>query len=312
MRPADGLGRRAGALCCLVFWMVQDGPLKPGVVLVVDEKAAKMEAPSAAAVDEKTGEIYIADQEGNAIHIVDATGRAKAKLDIPSPVSIALDDKGKIYSASARGELCAYDFRGRKEGTLTPEGLPAGAKPPTVKQVAIDNGTIFIADSSNQVVLAVGADGKLIRAYGAVGEAKGPKFKSISAFWATKTRIYVIDGGTSTVTVFGRNSGEFLFTFGERGGGRGQLAVPVGIATGKNGMVYVLDSVRHCIAIYDEDGAWRGECSGEGKSPGWFYFPKSMTRDAKGRFIVCEAVLKRVQVLTIPDLPVEKDEKKGK
>ncbi|MBI2931712.1 MAG: hypothetical protein HYY16_08675, partial [Planctomycetes bacterium] len=92
-----------------------------------------------------------------------------------------------------------------------------------------------------------------------------------------------------------------------------QLAVPVSITVDKEGRVYVLDSLRHCITIFNEEGQPIGECGGQGRSPGWFYFPKSIARDAKGRFYVCDTALKRVQVFTIPVEELEKPrEAKGK
>lgn len=295
-------------LVCAMPASSQEKPLKPEIVAVLNQD---FRCPSAVAADEKAGEWYVADQEAQALVVFAETGKEKLRYPMPSPVSVAIDGQGRLYVVDLKGEVLLYSFQGRKEGILAIAGLPEGAVKTVAKQVAVDSsGNLYVADTGNQAVLALSPEGKFLRSFGAVGkDAKGQRFQGLNGFWVGRSKVYVVDGRAAKVSVFGKSTGDFLFEFGERGGSTGQIANGLSVVADREGRIYVLDGIRHCISIFDEEGNPIGECGGQGKSEGWFYFPKSMTLDGKGRFYVAEGLLKRVQVFTIP---VQQLEKKGK
>lgn len=289
----------------------EDAPVLPEVATVLGGDTMSLRTPASVLVDEKRGELYICDTEANQLVLV-KDGREVERLNVPLPVSAALDAQGQLYVVERQGSVGVYDFRGQVLGAFLLSNLPAEAKPPSGRQVEIDeSGVVYLADGANQVVWETGLDGTVQRRFGALVEGDdGPRFGSINAFHVSRTRVYVVDGGSCQVSVFGRTSGEFLFQFGERGGDTGKLAVPVSITSDKEGRIYVLDSLRHCISIFNEDGVYLGECGGEGESPGWFFYPKGLVRDsASDTFYVCEANFKRVQGFKIP---IEKVEERSK
>jgi DNA-binding beta-propeller fold protein YncE len=65
--------------------------------------------------------------------------------------------------------------------------------------------------------------------------------------------LYVLDGVNHRVVVYD-NEGRFRSQFGSRGGGLGQLAYPLGIATDSTGRVYVADSGNHRFQIFTAEG----------------------------------------------------------
>lgn len=65
--------------------------------------------------------------------------------------------------------------------------------------------------------------------------------------------LYVLDGVNHRVVVCD-GEGRFQFQFGDRGGGLGQLAYPLGIATDPNGNIYVADSGNHRFQIFAAGG----------------------------------------------------------
>jgi len=302
-------------LICLprVAGTEEEGPILPDVTIVYGGEGVHLRTPASVLVDEKRGELYICDTEANQLVLI-KQGRETGRLAIPLPVSAALDAKGQFYVVGMHGDVGIYDFRGQKIGDFRVSGLAADAKPTTGKQIEIDeNDAVYLADGANQVLLVTDLGGKVLRRFGALAEGEdGPRFGSIYAFHVSRTRVFVVDGNTCQVSVFGKSSGEFLFQFGERGGDTGKLAVPVSVTTDKEGRIYVLDSLRHCISIFNEDGVYIGECGGEGESPGWFSYPKGMVRDAStGTFYTCEVNFKRVQAFKIPIEKVEQRAQKG-
>ena len=65
--------------------------------------------------------------------------------------------------------------------------------------------------------------------------------------------LYVLDGVNHRVVVCD-GAGRFRFQFGDRGGGMGQFAYPLGIAADPNGNVYVADSGNHRFQVFTADG----------------------------------------------------------
>ena len=80
--------------------------------------------------------------------------------------------------------------------------------------------------------------------------------------WLPDGSLLVADGlGNSRVAKFDRN-GAFVMAWGTRGNGPGQFAGPHGIATDRNGRVYVADRTNHRIQIFDGNGKYLDEWPG--------------------------------------------------
>jgi DNA-binding beta-propeller fold protein YncE len=65
--------------------------------------------------------------------------------------------------------------------------------------------------------------------------------------------LYVLDGVNHRVVVYDAE-GRLQFQFGTRGGGLGQFAYPLGIATDPNGNIYVADSGNHRFQVFAAEG----------------------------------------------------------
>ncbi len=71
-------------------------------------------------------------------------------------------------------------------------------------------------------------------------------------------QIYIVDGVNNRVVVSNKK-GRVLFTFGEKGTGRGQMLFPLGIFIDSAGNVYLADSGNHRIQIFDPFGEYASE-----------------------------------------------------
>jgi outer membrane protein assembly factor BamB len=163
---------------------------------------------------------------------------------------------------------------------------------------------MYLADAVNNVVVVCDMDGKVVRKYGSFDEKEQVevRFKELYNVFITSGRVYVVDVGQSKIYVFKKSKGELSFSFGEKGGTEGKLAMPSSVVVDGKGRVLVLDRKRHCIDVFDELGEFKGEVGGEGQKPGWFYYPLFMTIDKKDNIYICEALISRVQVVKIPEL----------
>ena len=54
--------------------------------------------------------------------------------------------------------------------------------------------------------------------------------------------------------------------------------------------------MRHCFAVYNEEGKYLFDYGGQGTSPGWFNYPKGIFLNSDGILFVVDSFNKRIQV----------------
>jgi hypothetical protein len=102
-------------------------------------------------------------------------------------------------------------------------------------------------------------------------------------------------------------AGSRVAAFGGHGNGEGTFSLPVHVAWGPGGTLWVTDTLRHSISVFDARGAYRGRIGGFGQGPGQFYYPVACKFAGDGRAVVLERAGARVQVLEVasPDSGTE-------
>ncbi|MCU0914050.1 MAG: 6-bladed beta-propeller [Planctomycetes bacterium] len=186
--------------------------------------------------------------------------------------------------------------------------------------VAVDaTGILFVADSGGAVVHAFDRRTHDYRQFSTLG--KETRLQRPVALAVLGDRVYVADSALHQVCVFRRN-GEFLLAFGqdrlERPAGIAIRTVPSwsehlrsleGVVRGRTtyeetprdatiraGAIYVADTARHTIAVFDHKGAFLRELGTRGLGPGQFNFPTHLSIDRAGRLYVSDTLNYRIQV----------------
>jgi len=86
-----------------------------------------------------------------------------------------------------------------------------------------------------------------------VGPRDEPFSMPSDAAVGRRGNLYVLDGVHHRVVVYDA-AGQFMFKFGSRGSGTGQLLFPLGITTAPDGKVYVADSGNHRFQVFAPNG----------------------------------------------------------
>ncbi len=93
--------------------------------------------------------------------------------------------------------------------------------------------------------------------------------------------------------------GSLLAQFGEHGDGDGTFSMAVHAVYGPESTLWVTDTIRHSISIFDSRGGYRGRIGGYGEGPGEFYYPAACAFLAEDQLVVLERAGARCQVINL-------------
>lgn len=164
------------------------------------------------------------------------------------------------------------------------------------------NGRLYVVSENSGAVYVFNSDGTfvhLLKPHDMVlGIRETATVKDVAV--DKNGRIYLLSEQRGRVYVYDRNE-IMLFKFGQKGGDRGKLARPRGIAVNaRRGEIYIVDYLRHAVSIYTLQGKFVDEFGGKGVGKGWLYYPSDVEVDGKGNVLVADTFNHRIQVFALP------------
>lgn len=258
--------------------------------------------PSAIALDDRAGVVYIADAKLHRLASLTLDGVPKPsgqeKADIESPVGLAVDRDGNLFISENDG--VAIKFVNAKGEVATFE-IPAGEgdQPPKPGRMVFDrDGNLYVVDRANSRICVFDKDRKMKLTVGGKGDKKG-QFRQLHDVAVDRQgRIYALDSLGTPVQVFDRK-GKYLYRFGFRGGGEEDIAIPSGIFVDRNGQVWVVDRGQHALKVFDRTGTFLRKFGSYGVGEGCLFEPIDAEMDEFGRVYVLEAGARRLQVFNL-------------
>ena len=175
--------------------------------------------------------------------------------------AVAVNSNDRIYAISrAEKAIIVFNLDGKLLGSwgrgffTNPHGLHIDSD---------DN--VYIADADDHTVRKFSPEGYLrltLGTEGAEGEEGKPFHRPTDVAVAPSGEIYVSDGYAGFRVHKFSAEGELLLSWGAKGTGPGEFAVPHSVSVGSDGRVWVADRENHRIQIFSPDGEYITEWSG--------------------------------------------------
>jgi DNA-binding beta-propeller fold protein YncE len=167
--------------------------------------------------------------------------------------------------------------------------------------IALDGeGNIYVADTDNHSIQKFDKGGKFVARWG--GEAsdqEGLFYYPRGLATSPQGHVYVADSGNNRVQKFDQDGNVMQawgkFGFAWRGAGMGKFDVPWGVATDKDGNLYVSDTSNARIQKFQSDGTPVMKWGRDGSFDGAFFFPRGMAVDFVGNIFVADEGNHRIQ-----------------
>lgn len=266
--------------------------------------------PLALAADSTRGVCVVGDTGNHRFVVFDREGRSRGQIACSSddpqapacePRAVALDARGRMYTIDAFGDgIQVLTSRGAVLARLQPQD---GAAPPARPQhVAVGaSGRIYAAYTGPPAgVLAFEPNG-VVRTRIGFGSPDGGGFHGpvCVAADAGESLLAVVDPEADEALSIWTMAGESVARFGRHGEGEGTFSMAVHAAWGPDRTLWVTDTIRHSISVFDDRGTYLGRIGGFGRGPGQFNYPVACAFLASDRLVVLERAGSRLQVLEV-------------
>ncbi len=167
--------------------------------------------------------------------------------------------------------------------------------------IALDkDGNIYVADTDNHSIQKFDKTGKFIARWGGEpSQEEGLFYYPRGLAIGPDGEVYVADSGNNRVQKFDADGncmhawGKFGFAW--RGADMGKFDVPWGIATDKDGNIYVSDTSNSRIQKFKSDGTPLLKWGRDGSFDGAFFFPRGIAVDFVGNIFVADEGNNRIQ-----------------
>jgi hypothetical protein len=282
-------------------------------VLAVAYGPAPLDAfrgPQAVAVDGARGIVIVADSGKDRLVVLDRLLRSRGTLSFAPPVdgapgaprALAVDPRGRLLLVGNGSDVEVMNSRGVHLAYLRPvlPGGLAGRVRPTDVSVGASGLVYLLYEGERSGYLVLEADGRVLRSVGFSDPGEGVIAAPMAlAVNDDESLVAIVDAQAPVAVRVYDAEGSQVAEFGGHGNGEGTFSLPVHVAWGPAGTLWVTDTLRHSISVFDAHGVYRGRIGGFGRGPGQFYYPVACEFAGDGRAVVLERAGARVQVLEV-------------
>ena len=210
------------------------------------------------------------------------------------PRAIAYDDKDDTFFVIDR--LAHINHLDRKGAPLNEWKMPEMQAGKPVGVSIGPDGNIYVPDTHYHRVIVYTPQGEEVRRWGSFGHEPGQFIYPTDIEFDAKGNIFVAEyGDNDRIQVFAPD-GKFLYQFGKFGDGDGEFVRPQSLLIDGD-TIYITDHANHRINVFKTDGTFVRNMCKRGSGLGELRFPYGMTKDSRGRLIVCEFGNNRVQLI---------------
>ena len=202
------------------------------------------------------GRIYISDSGSNRVHVFTEHGRkyqqsiGQGQFERPTGLAVNNNAGELLVLDTLASRLLVFDEQSLSIKRVVGEESEAteGFHYPTNITVTKD-GWLYITDSLNYRIQALGPGLVFSKRFGAAGDGPGYFSRPKGIATDSEGHIYVVDALFDNIQVFD-SEGRLLLAFGSPGSGRGEFWLPNALFIDEHDRIYVSDSHNKRVQVF--------------------------------------------------------------
>lgn len=247
--------------------------------------------------------LHVCDTDGGRIQVFDPQGVFLRELR-PAPGRDSFRFPRSLAISSTNGRLYVVDELDFRIYVLEPDGRqsmvwdrrrnPQEASVVPGRLTIGQTGTIYVSEPNARRVVMYTATHGPQGSLGSPGELQSPSGLAVGP----RAQLYVLDYGACKVQVYD-SRGKGMASFGRRGAGLGEFAVPRDLVVDRLGFVFVADTLNHRVQVFGPDGQLITHVGSKGKGEGAFAGPEGLALSSDDLLYVSDRGNGRVQVFQV-------------
>ena len=255
--------------------------------------------------DKENNETYVVS--GNSISIFNESGMEVYRFGDDEEFGlisdVAVEEDGHIllltYGMGQKFSIVRSDFRGKPISTVKVQDLPSEFASLSPNRIYYRSGLFYLADFPSRKVVVTDSEGHFKNGYDLSALIKdedkaGPQWDMGGFCIDSQGNIlFTIPSLFKAIRLSPDGS---LSVFGSPGSLPGQFNVVAGIGSDDQGNIFVIDTLRSVVMVYDKDFKFLSEFGSRGLRPGQLVAPKEVAADRNGRVYVSQSRARGVSV----------------
>ena len=256
-------------------------------------------------VDGERNEIYVANTSDRSVSVFSESGMEIYTFgeDLGIVSDIAVRDDGALIVLSQGNDtaraLLLCNYRGERVSPLAIRNLPPEFAEFTPDRIVYRKGRLYLADRGAMKIVVTDRDGIFEKGYDIAGRMGLKERKRAE----TGIVGFSVDGeGNILFTVpvlfvaYRLSADGTMSSFGEPGVSPGKFNVVGGVAADERGSIFVADTLRCVVMIFDRELRFLKEFGYRGLEPGSLIAPMELAADGNGRVYVSQSANRGVSV----------------
>ena len=266
-------------------------------------------------VDREKNEIFVLDTREGGLSVFNESGmetyRFEPREGMGGLLDGAIQSNGNIVLLASRlgtGRfLIRCDYRGTPFsetdiGKWAEKNLPAGYSGFSPDRIAIANDLIYLADRSRKKIVVMDGEGRLKSDYDLTALVSGDEIRNESSDIVgfavdPKGNIYITV--PTSFRAFRLSPDGKISGFGRPGSLPGAFGIAAGIGADGNGNIFVSDTLKCVVMVFDREFRFLAEFGSRGIRKGQLFAPKELAVDNKSRVYVTQAGGKGISVFQV-------------
>ncbi len=267
-------------------------------------------------MDRERNEIYVCDTSEGVVRIFNEhgmeiysfTGDDEDK-ELGNIYDVTVDEEGNIFVLSfksdikgSRHSIIVCNYRGEPVSTIDIKDLPSDFSKFSPDRIIYRKGDLYLADKGSMRVAVIGSDGRFKKGYDLASllklEEKKRQNTGIVGFSVDKEGNIFF-----TIPMFFQayklSPEGKVSSFGRPGSAPGRFNIVAGIVTDDKGYIYLTDTLKCVVMIFDKDFNFLTQFGYRGYGPGNLIAPRELVLDSRGRLYVAQSARRGVSVFQV-------------